>query len=146
METGAELDAAQPNPVMSIRSDDAAERLQTDTVRCGSGVVLYARGEVDAFTLSIWRQVLCETADAYRISGPVIVDITGLDFISASGLAALANQANACREQGNDLVVVSRAAIAHRVAAATGLDVRTAIRSSTAAALRAATSERKQDG
>lgn len=125
---------------MSSRSD-AAARLQTNTVLCGSGAVLYARGEVDAYTLATWRRVLCETSAAYRVSGPVIVDITGLDFISASGLAALANQANTCREHGNDLVVVSRASIAHRVAAATGLDVRTAIRSSTEAALRAATSE-----
>ncbi|ORW11865.1 anti-sigma factor antagonist [Mycobacterium kyorinense] len=128
METDVELDAAQQNPAVSPRSDDVAERLQTNTVRRGSGAILYARGEVDAYTLATWRQVLCETADASCVRGPVIVDITGLDCISCSGLAALANQANTCREQGSDLVVVSRAAIAHRVAAATGLDVRTALR------------------
>jgi anti-anti-sigma factor len=117
-------------------SNNGAARLHTETDRCGHAVILRARGEVDAHTLPDWCRVLRDTA----AHAPMIVDITGLDFIGCSGLAALANQADACREHGTSLGVVSRTSIVHRIAAATGLDARLAIYPTTEAALQVAAS------
>ncbi|WP_343600926.1 anti-sigma factor antagonist [Mycobacterium sp.] len=117
--------------------DGVAARLQTVTDRRDSAVILQARGEVDAYTLPAWQRIVRETAAHATTAGPVIVDITGLDFISCSALATLASQAEVCREQGSDLAMVCRAGVVHRVAAATGLDQRLAIYTTTDAAVRA---------
>lgn len=124
-------------PQTPVNPDDVAVRLQTDTVRDGGALILQARGEVDAYTLPNWRRIVEETAVNASAAESVIVDITGLDFVACSALATLANQAEMCRKQGNDLAVVSCSPIVQRVAAVTGLDARLAIYPTADAAVRA---------
>lgn len=95
----------------------------------------------DTADMSAWRRLVRQTTMHASPPGPVVVDITGLDFISGTALEALADRADVCREQGIHLVVVSRASIVRRVAAATGLDEHLTIHSSVDGALRAGESE-----
>jgi anti-anti-sigma factor len=117
-------------------ADVASTRLQIDVDHRGPAVIIHARGEVDAYTLPTWRRLIRGSAALATAPGPLIIDITRLDFIACSGLAALANQGDACREQGTNMIVVSCASIVHRVATATGLEEHLSICSSTEAALR----------
>lgn len=97
----------------------------------GRVVIVHARGEVDAYSLPTWRQVTREACAHASPPGPVIVDITGLDFIACCALAAPVDQADVCRAHGINIIVVSRAPIVHRVTAATGLGARLPICAST---------------
>jgi anti-anti-sigma factor len=143
MDTAPEMKSVLENSKRSPRRpNNGAARLHTETDHRGHAVILRARGEVDAHTLPDWCRVLRETA----AHAPMIVDITGLDFIGCSGLAALAKQADACRAQGTNLGVVSRASIVQRITAATGLDARLAIYPTTEGALEAAASGNSATG
>lgn len=131
MNSGTEL---KPEPA------DVAGRLKIEIGRSGSALIVRARGEVDAYTLTAWRRMLREAAAPADVSGSVIVDISELDFIACSALAVLADQADACRAHGISLIVASRASTVRRIAAATDLGERLSIRPSTEAALLAAAS------
>lgn len=114
---------------------DTAARLQVDLAHHGSAVIVHASGEVDAYTLPIWRRATLEAAAHVSSPGPVIADISRLDFISWGGLRTLADEAAECRRRGTDLVVVSQAAIVHRMTAAAKLQDLLTVRPSVEAAL-----------
>ncbi|MGH3970158.1 MAG: STAS domain-containing protein, partial [Mycobacterium sp.] len=92
MTTSTELEAHRRG--CACAAEDGAARLQTDTDRRGSAVILHARGEVDAYTLGTWRRIVQEISECAGAGEQVIVDITGLDFIASAALAALANEAD----------------------------------------------------
>ncbi|OBI50688.1 hypothetical protein A5707_14850 [Mycobacterium kyorinense] len=94
---------------------DTAARLQVDLTHHGSAVIIHASGEVDAYTLPAWRQATLQAAAQVSSPGPVIADLSGLDFISWGGLRTLADQAAARRRSGTPVVVVSQAAIVRRM-------------------------------
>jgi anti-anti-sigma factor len=114
---------------------DVASRLQVEVDHRGHEVVVHTCGEVDAYTLPVWRQALREATAHVTVPGPVIVDITRLEFIACCALVALALDADVCRARGINLVVISRAPIVRRIAAAIDLDKRLDFCSTTEAAL-----------
>lgn len=108
-------------------SPGVAGRLQVDLDQRDRAVVVQACGEVDAYTLSAWRRIIEEATAHVGASQALIIDATRLEFIAWCALAALGNQADACRECGIEMFVVSRASIVHRIVAATDLSKRLSI-------------------
>ncbi|MGH3525501.1 MAG: anti-sigma factor antagonist [Mycobacterium sp.] len=127
--------------VVADSPDAAASRLQIEVDQRGCAVIVHARGELDAYTMPIWRRVTREASAQATPPGPVIVDISRLDFISCGALVALALDADVCRARRINLIVVSRASTVHRIVAATDLDARLPIHSSTESALLATAAE-----
>jgi anti-anti-sigma factor len=114
---------------------DVANRLRIDVDHRDSAVIVRAHGEVDAYTLPTWRQAIREAVAHTTETGPVIVDITRLEFMACCALVALALDADVCRAHGIDLIVVTRASIVRRIAAAAELDGRLCFCSGTETAL-----------
>ena len=79
----------------------AGNTLHATIENSGSAVLLYAGGEVDAANESIWRRLLGEAATATAAPGPLLIDTNGLDFMAGCAYAALAEQADRCRIQGD---------------------------------------------
>ncbi len=84
----------------TTNSDSAADRLSATTDRRGTAVILRPRGEIDAYTLRIWQQLIRQASAAAEPPGPVVLDTTGIEFMSCTALGVLADEADRCRSQG----------------------------------------------
>lgn len=81
--------------------------LRATTERSGPAVVIRAVGEVDASNEHTWQGLLTEAAAVTSRPGPLIVDVSGLDFMGCCAFTVLADEAERCRRRGITLRVVS---------------------------------------
>ncbi|MDP7733563.1 anti-sigma factor antagonist [Mycobacterium paragordonae] len=92
---------------LSLELGEPDSTLRATTVRSGSAVVIRAGGEVDAANEHTWRGLLREASAVAVRPGPLIVDVTGLDFMGACAFAVLADEAERSRRRGVTLRLVS---------------------------------------
>jgi anti-anti-sigma factor len=125
MSTFAIAEASSSHLMLSSRliSELAQARstLRTTSERIGLAVIVSAGGELDASNEAIWRRLLSEAAAAAGSPGPLVVDVSGLDFIGCCAYAALAEEAERCRRRGVEVRLVSNQRVVSRVVAACGL-------------------------
>jgi anti-anti-sigma factor len=98
----------------------ARSTLRATTERCDLAVIVSAGGELDASNDDVWRRLLSEAATAAGPPGPLVVDISGLDFIGCCAYSALAEEAERCRHRGVELRLVSNQPIVSRILQACG--------------------------
>jgi anti-anti-sigma factor len=99
----------------------ASSTLRMTTERIGQAVIVSAGGELDASNEGTWRRLLNEAAAAAGPPGPLVVDTSGLDFMGCCAYAALAEEAENCRQRGVQLRLVSNQPVVSRMVAACGL-------------------------
>lgn len=76
------------------------------------------RGELDAFTVSQFRETLAELSSRPRL----VIDLSGVPFIDSAGLGALIGGIRRTREQGGDVAVSCNRATLIRLLRTTGFD------------------------
>lgn len=101
----------------------------------GTAVVVRAVGEVDTATAPVLAAALRTGCTAARSPGPLVVDLTGLRFLSAAGLTPLVTTLWRCVERRVPLRVVAAHRDVLRPLHLTGLDALFDIRPSLAEAL-----------
>jgi anti-anti-sigma factor len=99
----------------------ARNTLRATTERSGLAVIVSAGGELDASNEATWRRLLSEAAAAAGPPGPLVVDASGLDFMGCCAYAALAEEAERCRQRGVQVRLVGNQSIVARIVAACGL-------------------------
>jgi anti-sigma B factor antagonist len=75
-------------------------------------------GELDAFTVSQFRQTLSELASSPRL----IIDMSGIPFVDSAGLGALIGGIRRTRELGGDVAVACDRPTLIRLLRTTGFD------------------------
>ena len=100
---------------------DPNSTLRATADRCGPAVLIYAGGEIDACNEHTWRQLISEVAGIVTAPGPLVVDVTGLEFMGCCAFAVLADEAHRCKDRGVELRLVSREPIVARIVDACGL-------------------------
>ena len=75
-------------------------------------------GELDAFTVSQFRQALAELASQARL----VIDMSAVPFVDSAGLGALIGGIRRARELGGDVVVVVNRPGLVRTLRTTGFD------------------------
>ena len=75
-------------------------------------------GELDAFTVSQFRQSLAELASNPRI----LIDMSGVPFVDSAGLGALIGGIRRARELGGDVAVACNRPTLTRLLHTTGFD------------------------
>jgi anti-anti-sigma factor len=100
---------------------DPHSTLRATTDRSGPAVLIHAGGEIDACNERTWRQLLDEAAAVVSAPGPFVVDVSGLDFMGCCAFAALADEAQRCRERGVELRLVSHQPFVARIVESCGL-------------------------
>lgn len=83
-----------------------------------SHTVCRPRGELDAFTVSQFREALAELANRPRL----VIDLSEVPFIDSAGLGALIGGIRRTREQGGDVSVACNRATLIRLLRTTGFD------------------------
>jgi anti-anti-sigma factor len=99
----------------------ARSTLRATTERCDMAVIVSAGGELDASNDAIWRRLLSEASTAAGPPGPLVVDISGLDFMGCCAFSALAEEAELCRDRGVEMRLVSTQPVVSRILKACGL-------------------------
>ncbi len=100
---------------------DPHSTLRATTDRRGPAVLIYAGGEIDACNEHTWRHLVSEAASGVASPGPLIVDVTGLDFIACCAVEVLADKAQELRRRRVELRLVSPQPIVARIVDACGL-------------------------
>jgi anti-anti-sigma factor len=100
---------------------DPNSTLRATADRSGPAVLIYAGGEIDACNEHTWRQLVSEVAGIVIAPGPLVVDVTGLDFMGCCAFAVLADEAKRCKDRGVELRLVSGEPIVARIVDACGL-------------------------
>jgi anti-anti-sigma factor len=77
----------------------------THELRDSGLIVLAIQGNLDAAGVDKIREQFSEAISHY--SGPVIIDLSGVEYISSAGLAMLVSKGKTQRGRGGDLVVVA---------------------------------------
>lgn len=75
-------------------------------------------GELDAFTVSQFRQALAELASSKRL----VIDMSGVPFVDSAGLGALIGGIRRTRELGGDVAVACDRPTLVRLLKTTGFD------------------------
>jgi anti-sigma B factor antagonist len=75
-------------------------------------------GELDAFTVSQFRQALSEMASSERL----LIDMSGVPFVDSAGLGALIGGIRRARELGGDVAVACDRPALVRLLRTTGFD------------------------
>jgi anti-sigma B factor antagonist len=75
-------------------------------------------GELDAFTVSQFRQTLSELASSERL----VIDMSGIPFVDSAGLGALIGGIRRTRELGGDVAVACDRPTLVRLLRTTGFD------------------------
>ena len=75
-------------------------------------------GELDAFTVSQFRQALAELASTPRL----LIDMSGVPFVDSAGLGALIGGFRRARENGGDVAVCCNRPTLTRLLRTTGFD------------------------
>ncbi|MBW0013635.1 anti-sigma factor antagonist [Mycobacterium sp.] len=120
--------ASSPGPPLTLSTRlihelcDPSSTLRATTDRRGAAVIINAGGEVDACNERTWCRLVSEAAGVVIPPGPLVVDVTGLDFMACCGFAVLADEARRCKERGVELRLVSCDPVVARVVDACGLN------------------------
>jgi len=93
--------------VLDIQIDQAADY-----------TVCRPKGELDAFTVSQFRESLAELASSARL----VIDLSEVPFIDSAGLGALIGGIRRTREQGGDVSVACNRSTLIRLLRTTGFD------------------------
>jgi anti-anti-sigma factor len=116
---------SRPHLMLSTRLvyelGDPHSTLRATTDRRGPAVLIYAGGEIDACNEQTWRHLVSEAASLVTSPGPLIVDVSELDFMACCAFAVLAEEAENCRRRGVELRLVSRQPVVARLVDACGL-------------------------
>ena len=116
---------SSPHLMLSMRLvyelGDPHSTLRATTDRRGPAVLIYAGGEIDACNEQTWRHLVSEAAAVVTSPGPLIVDVTGLDFMGCCAFAVLAEEAENLRRRGVELRLVTRQPVVARIVDACGL-------------------------
>jgi anti-anti-sigma factor len=116
---------SSPHLMLSMRLvyelGDPRSTLRATTDRSGAAVIINAGGEIDAYNERTWRHLVSEAASVVTLPGPLVVDVSGLDFMGGCAFAVLAEEAERCRRRGIELRLVSRQNIVARIVDACGL-------------------------
>jgi anti-anti-sigma factor len=99
----------------------ARSTLRMTTERIDLAVIVTAGGELDASNEATWRRLLSEAAAAAGPPGPLVVDVSGLDFMGCCAYATLAEEAERCQQRGVQVRLVGNQPIVARIVAACGL-------------------------
>ena len=86
--------------------------------------VVRFRGDLDVFTAPVALRALAGAEAGLRIgraSGPLVVDLSGVEYVGADGLTVLAGAAKRACRQGERLVLRRPSRGAHRALEVTGL-------------------------
>lgn len=75
-------------------------------------------GELDAFTVTQFRQALAEMASSPRL----LIDMSGVPFVDSAGLGALIGGIRRARELGGDVAVACNRPTLVRLLRTTGFD------------------------
>ncbi|MDP8993040.1 MAG: STAS domain-containing protein [Actinomycetota bacterium] len=75
-------------------------------------------GELDAFTVSQFRQILAELASSPRL----LIDMSAVPFLDSAGLGALIGGIRRARELGGDVAVACNRSTLVRLLRTTGFD------------------------
>lgn len=75
-------------------------------------------GELDAFTVSQFRQALADLASSKRL----VIDMSGIPFVDSAGLGALIGGIRRTRELGGDVAVACDRPTLVRLLRTTGFD------------------------
>ena len=81
-----------------------ATHLSLTEERSPDGLVVHARGEVDASTASQFADALSKAADTPE--GDLIVDLSRVEFMDVKGFAALLNAHRKAGDAGRKMIVV----------------------------------------
>ena len=81
-------------------------------------IVCRPKGELDAFTVSQFRESLAELATSARL----VIDLSEVPFIDSAGLGALIGGIRRTREQGGDVSVACNRSTLIRLLRTTGFD------------------------
>lgn len=84
----------------------------------GDYVVCRPKGELDAFTVSQFREALAELSSRSRL----VIDLSEVPFMDSAGLGALIGGIRRTREQGGDVSVSCNRATLIRLLRTTGFD------------------------
>ena len=98
----------------------AMNGLRAEPVRVGGAPALALHGEIDVATAGIVTERLEETILASE--GAVVVDLSGVDFLDSSGIAALLRARGMLGRADRSLVLVCPAGPVRRVLALTGIE------------------------
>jgi len=116
---------SRPHLMLSTRLvyelGDPHSTLRATTDRLGAAVLINAGGEIDACNEHTWRHLVSEAASLVIPPGPLVVDVTGLDFMGACAFAVLAEEAQRCHSRDIELRLVSRQPVVARIVDACGL-------------------------
>ena len=94
--------------MLTIHLDDTQQGL----------IVLTPVGELDAFTVSRFRQQVAQVAAGSR----VVIDMSGVPFLDSSGLGALIGAIRRVRELGGEVAVACNRPSVERLLRTTGFD------------------------
>lgn len=100
---------------------DPNSTLRATTDRRGSALVISAGGEIDACNERTWRHLVVEAAAVVNAPGPLIVDVTGIDFMGCCAFTVLAEESQRCRDRGVEMRLVTHQPIVTRIVDACGL-------------------------
>jgi anti-anti-sigma factor len=116
---------SRPHLVLSTRlvyeMGDPHSTLRATTDRCGGAVLINAGGEIDACNEHTWRHLVSEAASVVTPPGPLVVDVTGIDFMGCCAFAVLAEEAQRCHRRGIELRLVSCQPFVARIVDVCGL-------------------------
>ncbi|MFF0542081.1 STAS domain-containing protein [Nocardia thailandica] len=76
--------------------------MRADLEPCGQTAILHVHGEIDAYTLPRWQELLEATVTTLAAEGDrhLIVDLTGTDFVSVRAIMSLAElTTQSCRRR-----------------------------------------------
>ncbi|MBV9922378.1 MAG: STAS domain-containing protein [Pseudonocardia sp.] len=120
-----------------------ATPIAVDVQAIEDGAVVAVTGEVDLLTADRLRDVLCSAVVDHRL---VVADLSAVDFLSSSGLTALALADRAAVSAGHELRVVARDRVVLRPIEITGLADRIGLFASVADAVADRTGASPVDG
>jgi anti-sigma B factor antagonist len=69
--------------------------------------IVHVRGDVDLLTASVFRTCVHTTASSDTSNGGMIVDLSELEYIDASGFLTLEEGRQLCRQHSRELVLVA---------------------------------------